>query len=273
MSSHTKNNLDVDGLALTYEKSGVGFPFIFQHGLGASSEQLRNLTPDTPRTQRFTLNVRGHADSEIGPLESISIKTFTHDLKHFVDTLSLRSSIHGGISMGAAVTLNYAVRYPENVRALVLIRPAWALEKAPSHLAIFGVISAAIDRFGPIEGKAYFETHATFQNIKFDAPANAFALLNLFDHPRATEMVPIFSRIAVDGIPIRKQDLMQLAIPTLVIGTNRDAVHPIAVAKELAENIPSAHFVKVASTSDGMEHHALEVRAAITEFLTESSVI
>ena len=41
-----------------------------------------------------------------------------------IDMLHLQQIAVGGISMGAAVALNFALRYPQRVLGLVLVRPA-----------------------------------------------------------------------------------------------------------------------------------------------------
>src|SRR6266404_336054 len=57
------------------------------------------------------------------------------DLIAFMDHLQLQMAVLGGISMGAAVALKAALRYPERCLALVLCRPAW-LNGAMSATAV-----------------------------------------------------------------------------------------------------------------------------------------
>ena len=60
-----------------------------------------------------------------------------------------------------------------------------------------------------------------------------------------------------------------IAVPTLVIGTARDAIHPLALARESAAAIPGARFVEIASKSDDRERYRREFRAALAGFLEE----
>ena len=60
-----------------------------------------------------------------------------------------------------------------------------------------------------------------------------------------------------------------LAIPTLVIGSGIDLVHPLAIARSLADAIPNAAFVEVTPKATDKDRHFTEVRAAITRFLDD----
>jgi pimeloyl-ACP methyl ester carboxylesterase len=105
---------------------------VFQHGIGGDIRQPGRFL-DLARTglpagalNIFHADFRGHGESDLGPVESLSIATLGRDLAALLDHLKLQDAIVGGISMGAAAALRLAVQYPERCRALVLCRPAWA---------------------------------------------------------------------------------------------------------------------------------------------------
>jgi pimeloyl-ACP methyl ester carboxylesterase len=54
-----------------------------------------------------------------------------------MDYLRLPQAIVGGISMGAAVALNFTLRFPERVLGLILSRPAWLDGPLPSNVRIY----------------------------------------------------------------------------------------------------------------------------------------
>ncbi len=43
----------------------------------------------------------------------------------------------GGISLGAAVAVNVALRHPGRVLGLVLVRPAWIDRPLPENVALY----------------------------------------------------------------------------------------------------------------------------------------
>ena len=49
---------------LHYVDRGKGMPFIFQHGLGGSTEQTTGLFPDKPGVRFLSLDCRSHGESE-----------------------------------------------------------------------------------------------------------------------------------------------------------------------------------------------------------------
>ena len=56
---------------------------------------------------------------------------------------------------------------------------------------------------------------------------------------------------------------------TLVIGTEQDVVHPMAMANELASLIPYASLVRVTAKSENRVTYVSEVRESLRHFLTE----
>ena len=105
---------------------------IFQHGIGGDVGQpARFLNPERTGISEQALSIvhadfRGHGQSELGPVEELSIATLAQDLEALLDHLGIRQAVMGGISMGAAVALRLAVHRPHACIALILSRPAWA---------------------------------------------------------------------------------------------------------------------------------------------------
>ena len=61
---------------------------------------------------------------------SLCIQDLNRLIEHYNAPLVI-----GGISMGAAISLKVAVEYPENVLALILVRPAWISDSKPKNLS------------------------------------------------------------------------------------------------------------------------------------------
>ena len=64
-----------------------------------------------------------------------------------------------------------------------------------------------------------------------------------------------------------ESEARSIAVPTLVIGTTEDTIHPLAFAESLAGMIPHAAFVRITSKSVDPARHAAEFRAVLSEFL------
>ncbi len=66
----------------------------------------------------------------------------------------------GGISLGAAVAVNVAIRYPERVLGLMLVRPAWIDRPLPENVHLYATIARLIRELGPEDGLEQFRTIA-----------------------------------------------------------------------------------------------------------------
>ena len=115
-----------DGIRFRYQASESGLPVVFGHGLGGDLEASQELLGD-PEGYRFIVwDCRGHGGTEpLGPVEKLTFSSMVDDLAGLLDHLEVQEAVIGGISMGAGVAAQYALRHSGRVRALVLVRPAW----------------------------------------------------------------------------------------------------------------------------------------------------
>ena len=74
----------------------------------------------------ISLDCRGHGRTRpLGDRQFLKFNSLTDDITNLLDYLNLSKVVIGGISMGAGVALNFAVRHPERTRALILSRASW----------------------------------------------------------------------------------------------------------------------------------------------------
>ena len=99
------------GLMLEYEVSGSGTPLVFLHGMGGSVQQIRDTYNAIDGVQLITLNQQGHGHSDVD-WEGYSFDRLGDDVAALLDHLGIAQAYFAGISMGAAVSLNTAVRTP-----------------------------------------------------------------------------------------------------------------------------------------------------------------
>ena len=89
------------------------------HGLGASSEYWRRVVPELSRSFRvvsYDLRGCGRSGKPPGPY---SLDGLVDDLATLVETLGLERPSVVGASMSGAISLEYAARHPDSVRAIV----------------------------------------------------------------------------------------------------------------------------------------------------------
>src|SRR5436305_462059 len=105
---------DCDGLTFHYREAGMGTPLVFQHGLGGDVNQPFGLFAPPPGIRLLAFDCRGHGETRpLGNPEKLSLASFADDLLACMNHLAIERAVVGGISMGAAVALNFALRFPE----------------------------------------------------------------------------------------------------------------------------------------------------------------
>ncbi len=257
-----------DGLTFFYREAGEGLPFVFQHGLGGDSSRAFAGYSPQPGIRLIGFDARGHGETRpLGPPDRLRLATFADDLIGLMDHLGIEKAVIGGISMGAALTLNATLRYPHRVLGLVQSRPAWLDLPYPDNIRYFPPIASFLRHFGAAEGRKRFEATPEFERVKAESADVAQVLLDNFAHPRAEETWPKFVEIPLD-CPLKSLDeLAAIAVPTLVIGCRPDPVHPYHMAEALGRSIPKAELVEVTPKVLDEPRHNADVQREISGWL------
>ncbi|MEZ4669976.1 MAG: alpha/beta hydrolase [Anaerolineae bacterium] len=259
-----------DNLTFHYTDSGVGFPFIFQHGLGGDVKQTAEVYQPQPGIRMLSLDCRGHGETRpLGDAARLNFDSFADDVIGMMDHLNIPRAVVGGISMGAGISLNIALRHPLRVRGLVLSRPAWLDQPMPDNLLNFVKVAESIRRYGAAEGLQQFKQSEAYQAAVKEAPDVANSLLTHFTHPRAEETYIKLERLPNDAPCRDLAACASITVPTLILGNRHDPPHPYAMAETLASVIPSATLHEIPSKSVNREQHFQDARAYMMEFLSQ----
>lgn len=256
-----------DGIQFHYRDSQIGQQaFIFQHGLGGNSAQPFEAFSPPDSIRLLCMDSRAHGDTRyFGDVERLNFKTFAEDVIALLDHLDIAEAIVGGISMGAGIALHIALAYPERVRGLVLSRPAWLNEAMPAHQT-YQLIHDLIQQHGLTEGKRLFEASTVYQSYLQETPAVAQSLLGQFDQPHVDETYPKFKYLAQDAPFQHVEALQHIKVPTLILLTQHDPIHPYALGQRLAQAISQAESVELVAKSINKQVHLQETKAAIDAF-------
>jgi len=257
-----------DGLSFHCREAGEGVPFVFQHGLGGDVDQPFGVFQPPAGFRMLAFDCRAHGETRpLGDPEKIGIAAFADDLGAFLDHLHIERAIVGGISMGAAIALNFAVRYPERVLGLVQSRPAWTELSNEGNVRRFGEIALLIREHGPEKGLEIFRATTDHQIMLERSPDCAESLVKQFQHPRAEETVIKLERIPKD-LPITEfKQFKSIAVPTLVLANHKDPIHPFRYGRAVAVAIPGAEFAELTPKSISVAQHTADVQQAVSQFL------
>ena len=106
---------------------------LFVHGAGGTHQHWLHQVRELSRARTCTLDLPGHGRSE-GPGRD-SIEAYGDWLFAFLDTSGLEGAVLVGHSMGGAIALDVALRYPQRVLGLGLVATGARLRVAPAILA------------------------------------------------------------------------------------------------------------------------------------------
>lgn len=260
-----------DGVHFQYEVKGEGMPIFFLHGLGGSIDQSFDILGSLEGYQIHAMAFRGHDQTAFdGRVERLNFESFASDLEAFIDYLKIDKFVLGGISMGAGISLNFTLRHPEKVEKLILHRPAWLNKPLPEYLKMVYEMACLIEKEGIENARKLIVKTPLFQKMKYIAPEAVEVLWEQWQHPLAGDFYPLIKHVPA-SVPFQDfEDLKRITCPTLVLGTDKDPIHPTQFAEVLAREIPNATYEKTAPRYVLPDEHTREVRAKIQTFLGQS---
>ena len=114
---------------------------------------------------------------------------------------------------------------------------------------------------------ALFKESVTAKYLAETAPDNLASLYGFFSRQPETVTAELLRRISADGPGVSESGISGLAVPTLVIGHKRDAVHPLALAQRLAASMPHAEFREITPKADSKPRYIADFIGALSNFL------
>jgi esterase len=143
----------VNGVGLYHEQHGSGAPILCIHGCSSSALAWSDAVRELARLGRvIAYDRRGCTRSERPePYARTSVAEHADDAAALLDALAAAPAVVIGRSYGATVASDLALRYPDRVRALVLLEGDAPRELAP---ATAEWMDALADRLRQVAGQA-----------------------------------------------------------------------------------------------------------------------
>lgn len=221
------------------------------------------------RLIRYDERGNGLSDWDV---DDLSLEAFVNDLETVVDATKLDQFALLGISQGAAVSIEYAIRHPERVSKLILFGgyPAgWRIgataESIREREAVMTLVASGWGQDNPAYRQIFSSTFMP------TATADELQWFNEFQRATTSPANAVRFLSAFGDIDVRHQ-LAQLKVPTLVIHSRGDQRIPLQTGLDMAATIPNAEFVGLESDNHlllGRESASIEFVNAIREFLRE----
>jgi pimeloyl-ACP methyl ester carboxylesterase len=257
-----------NGIRFHYRTAGEGIPFVYQHGLGADVNQPFKLFDPLEGFRLLSFDCRMHGQTTMpAETDDVSLASFADDLLALLDFLGIEQAIVGGISMGAAVALNFALRFPRRTLGLVLHRPAWLDGPNLKNAEIFGFVAKLIRECEPERAVEQLRRSQLYADIRAESVDCAESLLLQCAAPHARGSLSRLERIPLDAPNRDRAEWRNIKVPTLVLANRQDPIHPFEFGEVLARKIPGAEFHELTAKSVSVERYAADVRCFLTEFL------
>lgn len=193
----------------------------------------------------------------------ISLETFVDDLETIVDALKLERFPLLGISQGAAVSIEYAVRHPERVSHLILFggyAAGWRMGASKEVIAEREAVMTLTRSGWGRDNPAY--RHIFSSTFMPGATAEQLAWFDEFQRQTTSAENAVRFLSAFGDIDVRDK-LAHVSAPTLVLHSRRDRRIPWETGRDIATAIPNARLV----TLDSDNHLLLEGEPAAAEFV------
>ena len=177
----------------------------------------------------------------------LSFDAFVEDLEVVADKLALDRFPLLGISQGASVSIEYAVRHPERVSGLILIggyAAGWRHLADPEEQARREAVLTLTELGWGTDNAAY--RHIFSQTFMPEATREDLDWFDEFQRQTTSPRNAARFQDAFGHIDVRHR-LAQVEVPTLVLHSRHDQRIPLDIGRALASGIPDAHFVPLES--------------------------
>ncbi|GAB2970379.1 alpha/beta hydrolase [Amycolatopsis acidiphila] len=233
-----------EGHRLAYTEYGAGDQVVvLTHGIMFTRRMhaplARRLAADGCRV--VTLDLLGHGESD-RPTESwrYSMPAFGMQVVALLDHLDIDRAVIGGTSLGANVSLEVAVTAPDRMRGMIVEMPVLDNAIVAGLLTFAPLLFAA--RFLPFSVAGV----ATAANLVPHGSQWVDVITDTLEQ-RPASMAALLHGVLFGRIAPPKAVRRQIGVPTLVIGHQRDPIHPFGDADTLAADLPDAEFVQARS--------------------------
>ena len=222
-------------IELYYREKGCGEPFILLHGNGENGDYFKSqIDYFSSRYRVIAPDTRGHGKSQRGTVP-FTIKQFSVDLYEFMKHHGIASAVILGFSDGANIAMEFAMNYPDMVKALIL---------NGGNLDPRGV-----KRTTQIPIEIGYKIAKRFADKSLKARRNSEMLGLMVNEPN-----------------IKPEELSNIKVPALVICGTKDMIKQ-SHTKEIALNIPGAKLAIIKGNHFIANKRPDEFNRAVDDFL------
>lgn len=236
-------------------KGGDSLPVVLIHGAGGTHLHWPPGIRRLSRYRVFALDLPGHGKSDAVDGEQ-SIAGYVHRVRDWMTAIGLSRAVLVGHSMGGAIVLEMAIRYPEQVFGIGLVSSGARL---PVNPALLQRTAGAVGFYQALE-----------MIVSWSFAPQAPPRLVELAFRRMSETRP--SVLYGDLLACNSFDvtvlLERIDCPTLVVCGEEDKMTPMRYSQTLASAIPGARLERIANAGHMvMLEQPEQLTAVLSSFL------
>jgi pimeloyl-ACP methyl ester carboxylesterase len=242
-----KGEAHCNGQKIYWESHGNGYPLILVMGIGYDSTLWGNQVVEFSKYYRTVIFDNRDVGKSSQALESYSISDMADDLAGLMDELAIEQAHLLGLSMGGMICQDFALRYANRVKRLILTGTGAAIARAKfTPISVWNFVKAhdvdgltfAAQQFLWLFSEDFLRNH--------EAVDQTLQLLASNPNPVSAEA---YNRQAEAYTSFDVLDkLGQIKAKTIVISGEQDRLTPPWICREVADAILNAKFKLVSGS-------------------------
>ena len=235
-----------------YQFSGQGEPLLQLHGTALGHANFSRVTPVLSQHFRvLDFDMVGFGESSPVPPE-YTLQDWTDDVRDLMDTLEIPQARVHGTSGGGFVALQFAARYPERVKRLVLVG---TIARYDTAARLNRKLSKQVARHLGMEAVAEMTASQVLTRQFLDSPEAEPVLVRMRAAFGATSPDTYITMIEATEAADLGPELARIAAPTLVIVGELSQLTPVETgpsgigARGIAEGVRNGRLLVIPQCS------------------------
>ena len=245
-----KSDLDVKSFTLTsgdklvYAENAnlTGEPLLLIHGFGGNKDNFTRIADELEDYHLIIPDLLGFGESSKPMSADYRSQAQATRLHELLQAKGLASNIHiGGNSMGGAISVAYAAKYPKDVKSLWLVDSAgfWSAGVPKS-------LEGATLENNPLLINSKEDFYKMYDFVMYKPPYLPKSVKAVFAQERINNKeldAKILEQIVTDNVEERAQIIANYNIPTLVAWGDKDQVIKPETVNVIKDIIPQAQVI------------------------------
>ncbi|HEX5245150.1 MAG TPA: alpha/beta fold hydrolase [Tepidisphaeraceae bacterium] len=255
---------EINGVSFSFDDRGSGIPLVLLHGFPLDRRMWAEQASDASlRGRLIVIDLPGFGQSQ--PPVSFTIPSLARGIRELVAQLDALPCVLTGLSMGGYVALNFAHEFQADLRGLILVDTRAEADTAQgkeNRQKMIEIVRAK----GSSAIAEQMQPKLLSPDTLAHRPHQVRALRQMMETVPAQTIEHALS--AMRDRPDMTDALASIAVPTLILVGDADAITPPDVAQSMQKKMPDAELVIVqgAGHMSPLEQPA-QVNRAMRNFL------